>query len=554
MDGAAGDQTTVKEDNVLISADRSGIGVEGSMVTTKKDQETAEESAMDTSEHGKSRNLSGVELQCASCMKWFHSECIGCYIGTVIPFMTNYQFSCKHCSFSQICYTAVANLMNQSRMKGENKITFSKDKEIIPFIDKQWENLTTMPRRVKLTWHTTISKTMAKETDIFSYSEETLGDPHFGLDLYKVGPNNDIFKLGVSVQTGGKPGPVPDIVGSGKGRGTKRKTPFENPQLAGSKQKRSDVSTTAKLAPHGYPLEHPFNKDGYRYILAESDPHAPNRQAFDESLDMAGKPIPGYLYRTFLGAEVLLALNDRAPQLKLSDDRLSVTGDKGYSMVRATHGVKRGCWYYEAIIEEMPAESATRLGWSQELGNLQAPCGYDKFSYSWRSRKGTRFHQSRGKHYSDEGFSEGDVLGFFIQLPTPDDPNKLLPQTYKDRPLVKFKSHLYYEEKDHVTETEKNLKPSSGSKMIMFKNGESKGVAFEDMFEGTYFPAVSLYKNCKVTMNFGPKFKFPPQDLKDFRPDDKMYKELFTVYKKFLKLKNNFEIADCAIIESLFKI
>ena len=32
-------------------------------------------------------------------------------------------------------------------------------------------------------------------------------------------------------------------------------------------------------------------------------------------------------------------------------------------------------------------------------GNLQAPCGYDKFSYSWRSRKGTRFHQSRGKHY-----------------------------------------------------------------------------------------------------------------------------------------------------------
>jgi hypothetical protein len=27
-----------------------------------------------------------------------------------------------------------------------------------------------------------------------------------------------------------------------------------------------------------------------------------------------------------------------APQLKISDDRLSVTGEKGYSMVRATHG------------------------------------------------------------------------------------------------------------------------------------------------------------------------------------------------------------------------
>ena len=32
-------------------------------------------------------------------------------------------------------------------------------------------------------------------------------------------------------------------------------------------------------------------------------------------------------------------------------------------------------------------------------GNLQAPCGYDKLSYSWRSKFGSCFHQSRGKHY-----------------------------------------------------------------------------------------------------------------------------------------------------------
>ena len=28
-----------------------------------------------------------------------------------------------------------------------------------------------------------------------------------------------------------------------------------------------------------------------------------------------------------------------APQLKISDDRMTVTGEKGYSMVRATHGM-----------------------------------------------------------------------------------------------------------------------------------------------------------------------------------------------------------------------
>ena len=81
----------------------------------------------------------------------------------------------------------------------------------------------------------------------------------------------------------------------------------------------------------------------------------------------------------------------RAPQLKISDDRLSVTGEKGYSMIRASHSVREGGWYFEVTITNMPEGSATRLGWSQKLGNLQAPLGYDKFSYSWRSRKGTRY-------------------------------------------------------------------------------------------------------------------------------------------------------------------
>ena len=32
--------------------------------------------------------------------------------------------------------------------------------EIIPFIDKQWENLTTQSRRTKQTWHATVAKTL----------------------------------------------------------------------------------------------------------------------------------------------------------------------------------------------------------------------------------------------------------------------------------------------------------------------------------------------------------------------------------------------------------
>ncbi|XP_052070290.1 set1/Ash2 histone methyltransferase complex subunit ASH2-like isoform X1 [Mytilus californianus] len=505
--------------------------VEGSL---EKGESRQTEEAMETDSVcycGKGRNLGAVELQCSVCMKWYHADCIGCYLGQCIPFMTNYQFSCKMCGqnglesfvrkqagFPQICCTAIANLMCQARTRGDNDVSFCKDKDIIPYIDKQWENLTTMARRIKLTWHTTVAKTLSKEDGLFVCTDDNGSDQYFSLiipDLEKIGPNYDPLKSFQALQPAVKTNIAPE--GTGKGRGAKRKAPLESSQ-PGYKLKRSDIGPSTKVAVHGYPLEHPYNKDGYRYILAESDPHAPNRQAFDESVDWAGKPIPGYLYRTYLGTEVLLSLNDRAPQLKISDDRLSVTGEKGYSMVRATHGVRRGSWYYEIIVEEMPADTACRVGWSLSLGNLQAPCGYDKFSFSWRSRKGTRFHQSRGKHYAEQGYAEGDVLGFMIHLPEPHAVKKLIPDTFKDRPLVKFKSHLYYEEKDHVSETEKKLKPSRGSQMIMYKNGVSQGVAFEDVFDGIYYPALSLYKNCRVRMNFGPDFKCIPQGLKDYRP------------------------------------
>jgi len=60
-----------------------------------------------------------------------------------------------------------------------------------------------------------------------------------------------------------------------------------------------------------------------------------------------------------------------------------VSGEKGYSMVRGTHGVAHGRWYFEVAIKEKPSNSAVRIGWAQQLANLQATCGFDKFSYAW---------------------------------------------------------------------------------------------------------------------------------------------------------------------------
>ncbi|KAL1432020.1 hypothetical protein MTO96_013690 [Rhipicephalus appendiculatus] len=481
---------------------------------------------------GKGRNMNIIELQCGSCSKYFHDTCLSSPLGKCVPFMTNYTFSCKLCSsagsetfskkqsnFSQMCVTAIANLIQKNRAAGGSRTLFSKDKEIIPFIEKNWENMTTVPRRVKQTWHTTVYKTMTKDTDVFVCEEKTESGevtdahPYFGLivtDIEKIGPsyeNTVRGSQGRNVDSQAILFPVKVEAPNGSCQGRTRLQPS-------GKKNKSDL-VMPKLPPNGYPLDHPYNKDGYRYILAEPDPHAPFRQEFDESTDCAGKPIPAWLYRKLQPSSVLLAMHDRAPQLKLSDDRLSVTGEKGYCMVRATHGVEEGAWYYEATIEDMPENSATRIGWSQELGNLQAPLGYDRFGYSWRSRKGTRFHESRGYHYHEGGYGAGDTLGFLIELPRRKEKEGQLslPDAFKDRRLVKVKSYLYFEEKDEVQQAIKALRTLPGSRIAFYKNGECIGTAWKDIYEGMYYPAVSLYKGCTVRLNFGPNFKYKPKDV-----------------------------------------
>lgn len=49
----------------------------------------------------------------------------------------------------------------------------------------------------------------------------------------------------------------------------------------------------------------------------------------------------------------------------------------------------------------------------------------------FRYRKGTRFHESRGKHFSMP-YGEGDTLGFLITLPDSSYVTHI-PNTYKDR-------------------------------------------------------------------------------------------------------------------------
>lgn len=52
----------------------------------------------------------------------------------------------------QMCITAIANMQQNSTKEGKRRTLFSKDHDIIPFIEQYWEAMTTMPRRVTQSW------------------------------------------------------------------------------------------------------------------------------------------------------------------------------------------------------------------------------------------------------------------------------------------------------------------------------------------------------------------------------------------------------------------
>ena len=100
--------------------------------------------------------------------------------------------------------------------------------------------------------------------------------------------------------------------------------------------------------------------------MAEPDPHIPDT---DPEQDFGGKPIPPKTYRIVQHHVPLLSANDRAPQLHMGDDRMTIKGEKGYSMVRGTHAVRKGHWYYEIELVSLPEEnnSAVRVGFAQAV-------------------------------------------------------------------------------------------------------------------------------------------------------------------------------------------
>ncbi|CAL9145614.1 unnamed protein product [Musa hybrid cultivar] len=222
-------------------------------------------------------------------------------------------------------------------------------------------------------------------------------------------------------------------------------------------------------------------------------------------------PVPRFPDKTDDTPEAKICLSRvyKAEKVELSDDRLSAGSTKGYRMVRATRGVQEGAWYFEIKVVRLGETGHTRLGWTTEKGDLQAPVGYDGNSFGYRDVDGTKIHKALREKYGEEGYTEGDVIGFYINIPDG--------ASYAPKPphLIWYKGQRYVYSVDGKDDPPKVV---PGSEISFFKNGVCQGVAFTDLFGGRYYPAASMYTlpnqpNCEVRFNFGPDFEYFPQDF-----------------------------------------
>ncbi|GER46027.1 Set1/Ash2 histone methyltransferase complex subunit ASH2 [Striga asiatica] len=267
-----------------------------------------------------------------------------------------------------------------------------------------------------------------------------------------------------------------------------------------SKKKSNDVWTTTsrkgkKKTKHtsigNHNSKNATTGDGEDKVMITPIPRFPDKN--DDSVDL----------------QICLSKAYKAEKVELSEDRLTAGSTKGYRMVRATRGICEGAWYFEIKVVHLGETGHTRLGWSTDKGDLQAPVGYDGNSFGYRDIDGSKVHKALREKYGDEGYKEGDVIGFYINMP---DGGAYAPKPPR---LVWYKGQRYFCAPDPKEDPPKIV---PGSEISFFKNGICQGVAFTDLYGGQYFPAASMYTlpdqpNCVVKFNFGPNFEKFPEDF-----------------------------------------
>lgn len=224
--------------------------------------------------------------------------------------------------------------------------------------------------------------------------------------------------------------------------------------------------------------------NGYRYIPLLS------------SKDCRLKwPIPG---------SVSLSPHDRSKEVLLRNKcRTLVHRDQatgGYRSAMATHGIRHGTAYFEALLEE----PNVRLGIAQLSAHLSGPVGMDRFGYGVTD-SGHIVHDAIKTRFLDTPIEPNTIVGILVHIPQSTDNNNC--ELYSEQIAFEHQKRPFMQCK--LNTIGKGVMRDAYIKV--FVNGADVGVAFTDLAKAAaYFPMFSVYRGGRVTVNFGPHFVYPP--------------------------------------------
>lgn len=282
---------------------------------------------------------------------------------------------------------------------------------------------------------------------------------------------------------------------------------------------------------------HPTNKAGFRYIPCGASPCYTFKHPICRVI-----PSPPY--------NVRFSWEDRSTYVYISGDACSIASEKGFRSARANVPLREGAWYFEVeIVKGIDSDRAptlkeeasgphVRVGISRREASLNAPVGFDGYSYGIRDKTGDKVHLSEPRSYG-QSFVTGDTIGVYVYLPPrerppltaadkayfqdPDDPSRIV----RTRVSIFLKGYVYFEAAEYAASKEmedlalstrdpiafaklqkeaaakkaapppgkrkaptppaappaRPLPRMSGSKVAFFKNGEWQGLAYEDLFD-----------------------------------------------------------------------
>ncbi|GAO18750.1 uncharacterized protein UV8b_04936 [Ustilaginoidea virens] len=249
--------------------------------------------------------------------------------------------------------------------------------------------------------------------------------------------------------------------------------------------------------------DHVFNKKNFRYTHCIADPLFPSTLYYRQTEPEPFGPRMSY--------------EDAATSVFFDKSGRGVTTDKGFRMARANVAVREGRWYWECKITQGVRESRepgakpqggrhVRMGWARREASLDAPVGFDAYSYGIRDVAGEKVFMSRPKDFfpAGDGIREGDVVGLEIQLPSEDLQRKIMSGTYnpaidacdqeaavpaapeaanivRDRVPIRFKAHTYFEKIEYHTtkELEDLMNPSPTSSGALTSSSSSSSSSSE---------------------------------------------------------------------------